>query len=75
MRNSILFSAFLDAVNIVFVAIIIAICYQMGKDTISDWRTIIVAVASLILTFGFRKINNAFIVLGGSLTGYMLTLI
>jgi chromate transporter len=75
MRNSILFSAFLDAVNIASIAIIIAICYQMGKDTISDWRTIIVAVASLILTFGFRKINSAFIVLGGSLTGYMLTLI
>ncbi|MFA5818196.1 MAG: chromate efflux transporter [Bacteroidales bacterium] len=75
MRNSILFSAFLDSVNIASIAIIIAICYQMGKDTISDWRTIIVAVASLILTFGFRKINSAFIVLGGSLAGYLLKLI
>ena len=32
MRNSVLFSAFLDAVNIASVAIIIAICYQMGKE-------------------------------------------
>ena len=75
MRNSILFSSFLDAVNISSIAIIIAICYQMGKDTITDWRTILIAIASLIITFGFRKINSVLIVLGGSLTGYLFTLI
>jgi chromate transporter len=75
MRNSILFSSFLDAVNIASIAIIIAICLQMGKDTITDWRTIFIAFASLILTFSFRKINTVFIVLGGSLTGYLFTLI
>jgi chromate transporter len=47
----------------------------MGKDTITDWRTIFIAVLSIALTFGFRKINSAFIVLGGSLIGYLLTLI
>jgi len=70
-----LFSSFLDAVNIASIAIIIAICYQMGKDTFTDWRTIIIAIASLILTFSFRKINSVFIVFGGSLTGYLFTLI
>lgn len=75
MRNSTLFSAFLDAVNVASVAIIIAVCFEMGKETISDWRTISIAVASLLLTFGFRKINSALIVIGGSLAGYMLTLI
>ena len=75
MRNSKLFSAFLDAVNVASVAIIISVCYFMGKDTITDWRTIIIAVGSIILTFGFRKINSAFIILGGSITGYLFTLI
>ncbi|CAN5625501.1 chromate efflux transporter [soil metagenome] len=75
MRNSKPFSAFLDAVNIASVAIIVSICYFMGKDSISDWRTILIAVISIILTFGFRKINSAWIVLGSSLTGYLLTLI
>lgn len=75
MRHSKLFSAFLDAVNVASVAIIIAVCYQMGKETITDWRTILIALISLILTFGFRKINSAFIVLGGSLAGFLLTLI
>jgi len=75
IRNSKLFSAFLDAVNVASVAIIISVCYFMGKDTINDWRTILIAVSSIILTFGFRKINSAFIILGGSITGYLLTLI
>lgn len=75
MRNSKLFSAFLDAVNIAAVALIIAVCYKMGKETITDWRTILIAVLSIGLTFGFRKINSALIVSGGSLLGYLLTLI
>lgn len=75
MRNSKLFSAFLDAVNIASVAMILAVCFKMGKETITDWRTILIAVLSIALTFGFRKINSALIVLGGSLLGYLLTLI
>src|SRR5687768_13765796 len=55
MRNSNLFAAFLDAVNVASVAIIISVCYFMGKDTINDWRTIVIAIASIVVTFGFRK--------------------
>jgi len=75
MRNSKLFSTFLDAVNVASVAIIISVCIAMGKDTITDWRTIFIAVLSIVLVFGFRKINSAFIVLGGSVLGYLLTFI
>jgi chromate transporter len=75
MRNSKLFSAFLDAVNVASVAIIVSVCFSMGKDSIADWRTISIAVLSIILTFGYKKINSAIIVLGGSLLGYLLTLI
>jgi chromate transporter len=62
-------------VNVASVAIIMAVCYAMGKDSITEWRTILIAVASIALTFGYRKINSAWIVLGGSLVGYLLTLI
>ena len=75
MRNSILFSAFLDAVNVASVAIILSVCFSMGIDTITDWRTITIALLSLALTFGYKKINSALIVLGGSLLGYLLSLI
>ena len=72
MRNSALFSAFLDAVNVASVAIIIAVCYTMGRETINDWRTIIIALISVVVTFGFRRVNSAWVVLGGSLLGYLL---
>ncbi len=75
MRNSKLFSVFLDAVNVASVAIIVSICFLMGKDTINDWRTIVIALIGITLTFGYRKINSALIVIGGSLLGYVLLLI
>ncbi|MBC7748939.1 MAG: chromate efflux transporter [Methylotenera sp.] len=73
MRSSKSLSAFLDAVNIASVAIIISICFSMGKESITDWLTIIIAILSTAFTFGYKKINSAFIVLGGSLFGYLLT--
>ena len=72
MRNYTLFSAFLDAVNVASVAIILAICIIMAKDTITDWRTIVIAVTSIAFTFGFRKVNSAFVVIGGALMGWVL---
>jgi chromate transporter len=75
MRNSKLFSAFLDAVNAASVAIIVAVCFDMGKESITDWRTLFIAILSIVIAFGFRKINSAFVVLSGSILGYLLTLI
>jgi chromate transporter len=75
MRHSKLFSVFLDALNVASIAIIISVCISMGKDTVTDWRTISIAVVSVFLTFGLKKINSAFIVLGGSILGYLLTLL
>jgi len=72
MRNSKELSASLDAVNIASVAIIMAVCYTMGKETITDWKTICIALISVIIVFKFQKINSALIVLGGALLGYLL---
>lgn len=75
MRQSKIVSAILDAVNVAAVALIVAVCIEMGKDTLSDWRTITIVVASLIVVFVFKKLNSAFIVLGGAIVGYLLFLI
>ena len=68
MRKSKWISAFLDAINIGAVAVIVAVCVEMGKDTLTDWRTIAIAVISLVVVFVFKKLNSAFIVVGGALT-------
>lgn len=51
---------------------IMAVCFDMGKDTITDWRTILIAVLSIIIAFTYKRINSAFIV---SLFGYLLALL
>jgi chromate transporter len=75
MRKSKIIRAILDVVNVAAVALIIAVCLEMAKDTLTDWRTISIGVASLIIVFVFKKMNSAFIVLGGAIVGYLLTLI
>ncbi|HEX9152443.1 MAG TPA: chromate efflux transporter [Flavobacterium sp.] len=75
MRNSRPFSVFLDAVNVASIAIIVAICFQMGTNVISDWRTILIAVISMFIVFNYQKMNSAFIILGSSVLGYILTFI
>ncbi|WP_369765790.1 chromate efflux transporter [Flavobacterium sp. WC2429] len=72
LRASPSISIFLDAVNVASVAIIVAICWQMGSDSILDWRTLLIAITSVIVTFGFPKVNSAFIVIYGALAGYLL---
>jgi chromate transporter len=74
MRRSKLFSAFLDGVNAASVAIILTVCIDFGRATITDWRAVIIAVASAVVVFGFPKVNNAWVILGGSLLGYLLSL-
>ncbi len=72
MRNSTALAAFLDGVNIASVAVIIAVCYALGKDAITDWRTILIGAASLVILF-IKKINSAFIIIGGAAVGYLLS--
>jgi chromate transporter len=74
MRNSPLFSSFLDAVNVASVAIIVAICYVMGRESITDWRTLLIGILSIVFTFSFRKVNSALVVLGGAMLGYLLSI-
>ncbi len=75
MRNSVLFSSFLDAVNVASIAIILSVCYEMGKESVSNWKTIFIAILSIIVVFKFRKINSALIVIGGAGLGYILNFI
>lgn len=73
MRSSTAFAAFLDGVNVASVAVIIAVCYVLAKDAITDWRAVLIGIVSLLLLF-IKKINSAYIILGGAIAGYLLNL-
>lgn len=73
LRRSEVMSTFLDTVNIASVAIILAVVVEMGRESIQDWRTVLIAVLGFLVTFYFRRINSAFVVLGGVVLGYLLS--
>jgi chromate transporter len=73
LRKSKIMSAFLDAVNIASVAIILGVIIEIGKVTLLDWKSILIAILGFGIAFFFRNLNTAFIILGGSILGYLLT--
>ncbi len=75
MRTSKLFGAFLNAANVASIALIIAVCYQLGSDSLSNWRGILIALCSMFFLLKYKQINSAFIVLGGAVMGYLLLLL
>jgi chromate transporter len=46
LRRSKVMSAFLDTVNVVSIAIILSVIVEIGRLTLLDWRTIIIAIIS-----------------------------
>lgn len=68
-------SVFLDTVSIVSVAIILVICVEMAQTSITDWKTTVIAITGFTVTLKFKNMNSAFIIIGGSLFGYLLSLI
>jgi len=75
MRKSKILSAFLDSVNVAAVAVMLAVLFEMSKDTLINWETIVIAVLSVFFTFGPKKLSSLWIVVGGASLGAILTLI
>ncbi|GAA0526569.1 chromate efflux transporter [Chitinophaga japonensis] len=73
LRRSKILSVFLDTVNMAAIAIILAVCVEMGRVAITDWRTTLIALAGFAAILLFPRLNTAFIVLGGALSGYLLS--
>ncbi len=75
MRKSPLLRFFLDSVNVAAVGIMVVVLFKMGKETLFNWESIVIAVLAFIFVFGLKKSNPIWIVLGGSILGYVLNLI
>jgi chromate transporter len=75
MRASKLFGPFLNAVNVASIALIVFVCYQLGRDSLTNWREISIALLSAFILFRFKKINSAFVIVSGSVAGYLLLLL
>jgi chromate transporter len=71
IRQSPTAGAFLDGVNAAALALMCVVTYELGRAAIVDLTTITLAVISAIILFRFR-LNSAWLVVGGAVTGLLL---
>lgn len=74
MRASKFLSAFLDAVNIAAVAIMLVVLIRMGYTTLVSWREFVILALSVFLCFKVKKMNAMWVVPIGAFVGYVLSL-
>jgi chromate transporter len=65
---------FLDVVNAASVALIAAVAIHMLSDFITEWQTAIILILSLLVVL-FTRINAVWLIIFGSCTGYLLSLV
>ncbi len=75
MRQSKIMGYFLDCVNVAAVAVMVAVLFEMGRDTLMDWRSITIAAVSVAVVYGLKQTNAVWIVGGGAILGWLLTLV
>jgi chromate transporter len=71
LRQSVWIAAFLDSVNVCAVALMIGVTVRLGIDALRGWPAWLISLASLGALLRW-KINPAWIVLGGGITGMLL---
>jgi chromate transporter len=75
MQKSRILRGFLDSVNVAAVAVMLAVLFVMGKETLLDWRSILITAVCAILVFGVKKFSSIWIVVVGLILGYLLYLL
>jgi chromate transporter len=75
LRNSYFFSKFLDSVNVSALAVMLVVAVRLGGAVLIDWQSYVIAMLSTLFVFTIKKINTAYIILGGAILGYLFYLI
>ena len=68
LRRSPLAGAFLDGVVVASLGLMGVVTWQLLRDAVVDWITLLVAAVSALLLFRY-KTNSAWLVLGGAVIG------
>ncbi len=71
LRRSAWMAAFLDAVTVSAVALMLVVALNLAQSTLVNWQAWVIMLASGALFFRFR-INAAWLVAGGALAGWLL---
>jgi|JFJP01.1.fsa_nt_gi chromate transporter len=72
LRKSPWTGGFLDGVNAASIGLMAAVAWELGRETLIDIWTIVVAIASLAILLKFPKFNSAWLVIVGAAIGWLL---
>jgi chromate transporter len=68
IRNSPWASGLLDGVNVASLGLMAAVTWQLGKSSLTDILTVLVAIISFVLLLRF-KVNSTWLIMGGAILG------
>jgi len=74
LRRSSWTSAFLDAVNVSSVALMLAVIVKLGQATLTGFPAWLIALAALGVSFRW-KVNATWLILGGAAVGWVLSVL
>jgi chromate transporter len=74
LRRSLWTSAFLDAVNVSSVALMLAVVVKLGQTTLTGFPAWLIALAALGVSFRW-KVNATWLILGGAAVGWVLSVL
>lgn len=80
LKSSKLLRQILNSVNAVAVAIMASVLVIMAKDVILsgveiNWKNFVIVLLGIVLTFYFKKLSTIWVVIIGSVSGFLLTLV
>ncbi|WP_437551478.1 chromate efflux transporter [Sorangium sp. So ce367] len=71
LRRSPVAGAILDGVNVASLALMLVVTVQLGRASLTDLPTVLLAAASALLPFRF-KVNATWLVVGGGVLGWAI---
>ena len=72
LRKSPWTAGFLDGVNAASIGLMAAVAWELGRGTLIDIWTVLVAIASLGILLKFPKVNSAWLVIAGGAIGWLI---
>jgi chromate transporter len=70
IRNSPWLRGFLEGVIVASIGLMAAVTWQLGRASLTDPLTILIALVSLVLLVRF-KVNSTWLILGGAIVGLL----
>lgn len=71
LRRSAWMAAFLDAINVSAIGLMVVVCIQLGQAALVSWQAWLVFAAALILAIRWNG-NSALLVAGGAMAGWLM---